>query len=70
MNPDNLVLMARIGELLSALANGNTAAAAKLAVELGLDLAPIEELRAHLDEAWARRVNEAADIAERVKFGG
>lgn len=61
--------MARVGDLVSAIAIEDPIGIARAVVALGLDLVPIELLREHLDAEAIARANAAADLAERLKFG-
>lgn len=67
MNTDKT--LARVGDLVSAIAIEDPVAVARAIAALGLDLVPIDVLRDHLTAEAVARANALADAAERVKFG-
>jgi hypothetical protein len=49
--------------------SGNTVAAGKALIEAGLALVPTKDLVPYLDARAVTVANEAADLAEKAKFG-
>lgn len=39
-------------------------------IQLILAFMPAEQAKREIDKAWAQRVNDAADVAEDIRFGG
>lgn len=66
--PDKV--MAQASDLLGAIAIGDEIGIARSLVALGLGLVPVALLREHLEAGAVERANIAADLAERLKFGG
>ncbi len=74
MSPDSKVVTAGLAlfDLGRAIATGAVSSAVEVArgiAAIAVTLLPVEDLHQHLDDAAAKRVEIAADLAQEAKFG-